>query len=191
MSQENIPLCSEDFESHIQKKSHKEREIGLKSTFRSVNSNGNDSALITRNTSINRRNNLSHEQSTPSNTNSPTEALASGSLNGMSRSISFDSLQLIPEKVCVTQKWENVIQAEDIFKAISTKIVEITGRTENRNQNEVKIVSLLTCCLREFDPTSKIIRIGSSTYGFGGADTDFNVIINTSNFHLLHGNLFE
>lgn len=189
--QENIPLCAEDFESHIQKKSHKEREISLKTTRKSINVSGYDSVLTTNRTSINGGSNLNHEQSTESNTNSSVDAQASCSSSEMSHSISVDSLRSVSENVCVSRKLENVIQPEIIFKAISTKIIEITTRTEDRIRSEKRIILLLTRCLGFFDSTSKIIRIGSSTYGFGGAKTNFNVIINTCNIHLLYCNIFK
>lgn len=87
----------------------------------------------------------------------------------------------IPRSSNATKKLEDVVEIEQVAQAISAGIIDITSRTTARVHNEKRIVTLLTHYLKVLDPTLEVIPFGSATYGFGGAKTNFNILVNTSN----------
>lgn len=89
----------------------------------------------------------------------------------------------IPRSSNATKKLEDVVEIEQVAQAISAGIIEITSRTTARVHNEKRIVTLLTQFLKVFDPTLEVISFGSATYGFGGAETNFNILVNTGEIH--------
>lgn len=168
--QENIPLSSEDFETHIQKKSHKENEIGLQTKCKSVN--GNDLLRIASNISTYNSNGLNGEQLMDVRMGPTFNTVIINESTEGSRSSSVD----IPGSSIMATKLEDLIKVEQISQAISAKTIDITSRTAARINDEKQIVTLLTRYSKALDFTTKLMPFGSATYGFGGAGTNFNIL---------------
>lgn len=66
---------------------------------------------------------------------------------------------------------------KDVTKKVS-QVADFVSRTDTRIENEAKIMETLTSHLKGMDSTLKAISFGSSTYGFGGRKTNFNILVN-------------
>lgn len=67
-------------------------------------------------------------------------------------------------------------QKNQIFADIPAIAMESLTRTERRNLDERKILAyLMSTCFENV----RAKQFGSSTYGFGGSDTDFNILVDT------------
>lgn len=84
-------------------------------------------------------------------------------------------------KPAAKKKLEDVIKVDTITKLIKIEMDDILTRSTSRIKNEQGIVKLLSA----YVPTIKLTPFGSVTYGFGGASTDFNILINSGKFNLL------
>lgn len=71
-----------------------------------------------------------------------------------------------------------------ISQAIPSIAVDLTSRMIRRPFDEIQITALLMRYLNIFDSNLKVIPFGSATYGFGGSNSNFNVLVNAgiSNF---------
>lgn len=63
---------------------------------------------------------------------------------------------------------------------ISEEAADLLVRTQDRIKWEEKILRLIDSLLSTFDTNLKLVPFGSSSYGFGGANTNFNILINAS-----------
>lgn len=78
-------------------------------------------------------------------------------------------------------KLADVIDANQFPRAIIASAIDLTSRTPQRIAHEKEIVKLLMVQLMKFDSTLRLLPIGSTTYGFGGSNTNFNILINAGN----------
>lgn len=74
---------------------------------------------------------------------------------------------------------------EQIFQSISDGRIALTTRTANRIANENEIFALLTRHLKEFNSQLEVMTFGSTTYGFGGLNTNLNILVNTGRLLIL------
>lgn len=182
--QEQIPLNSEDFKLHSQKKIHKEKEIELKS---SRQKNGSD---IVQGGSI---------QKSKSNTELNVQidqaiklkaAISTSSLNyNGNASVSQINSQKMVNRTAVHPnllKLENVIKTDDVSveNAIVAEMIDFVSRTDRRVQNEAIILKTLAQHLKGIYSALKFVPFGSSTYGFGGSKTNLNILVNAGNHKL-------
>lgn len=84
------------------------------------------------------------------------------------------SIDVPPMRVS-TMKLVDVIDVNQFPRTIITTAI---SRTHHRITHENQIIKLLTNYLKKFDYSLRMMPFGSSTYGFGGSNTNFNVLIN-------------
>lgn len=171
-------MNAQDFESHIQKSGHKEKESELQSTrhLRSIyplpetsNSVNGKRVQLESLSSVGSVSSVCDGRSTKND-------IATGSYaNGK-------DIPLNPAATDVHQQvnLDDLAQAESVSQAIADEIVNITTRTELRIESEFQIVDCLTRNLKAFNSALKMIPFGSATYGFGGSNTNLNILINSS-----------
>lgn len=80
------------------------------------------------------------------------------------------------------QKLKSVIIVTDVLHKIPTNMTCLVNRVVKRCFDEIEIVALLTRYLKIFDSNFKVMQWGSSTYGFGGTSTNFNILVNTGKY---------
>lgn len=175
-------MNTQDFNAHIQKPEHKAKEISLKPISR----NGHEYHLMGMSSILENGANCENggEKIEPESVFSQQFVVngakmidgnrASG-INLRSPSIPADAIN-----------WGNSIIVEQILQVTTANIINITSRTTQRISNEHKIVERLTNYLDEIDSALRIVPFGSATYGFGGANTDFNILIDSSKKNMLH-----
>lgn len=73
----------------------------------------------------------------------------------------------------------NSITIDQISVFIKTTAVDLIFRTLERITHEMDLVQLLGRHLKAFDSKLELMPFGSSTYGFGGCSTDFNILVST------------
>lgn len=78
----------------------------------------------------------------------------------------------------VSSPLSDKINIEEICEAFMVGFGDLTSRTKLRIQNEQHILECLSRQLSTIDVLLRAVPIGSSTYGFGGSNTNFNVLIN-------------
>lgn len=124
---------------------------------------------------LNDNNGVSQRINLKSNSSDSTAAHNIGN-SDRSRASSLD----IPSNPRSTFNSENAIDFEEVCRAIthSTKN-ECTFRTAQRNSNETKIIGKLLHYIKAFDSTLRFRTFGSTTYGFGGSNMNFNILVNT------------
>lgn len=71
------------------------------------------------------------------------------------------------------------LNINEIAVSIRTTAIDIIFRTMKRISHEMDIIGLLTRHLKSFDSKLELTPFGSSTYGFGGFCTDYNVLVST------------
>lgn len=162
-------MSLEDYNIHVQKKNHKEKEIEQQSQRQ--NKLGKhlvrttSMVLVNDNNGVNQHNNL---RSISSDSN-----LVQNGKTDTSRASSLDLSECSP-------KLKNPIDFEEVCAAItySTKN-ECIFRTAQRIAYETKIINILSHYIKAFDSTLRLKIFGSTTYGFGGSRTNFNILVNT------------
>ncbi|XP_031626105.1 uncharacterized protein LOC116342572 [Contarinia nasturtii] len=162
---EHIPLSAEDFEIHIQKKGHKEKEAKQSSLVPEIRERSTSSELNPSSSELNPSSSVSSVNSIDVN--------AAATVNGEVTKSNTSVLSV---------KLENIVKTDAMSEKIVNEILELTSRNEVRLQNETKIIDSLTHYLGAFDSTLKFIPFGSSTFGFGGSKTNFNILVNASGF---------
>lgn len=76
-------------------------------------------------------------------------------------------------------KLQDIIKVKEVGQATVARIIDLTTRTEDRIRFETQILTSLKCFFNGRDSKLEVSAFGSSTYGFGGSKTNFNVLINT------------
>lgn len=71
----------------------------------------------------------------------------------------------------------NIIKIVDVSNAAVAEMKELLKRSQDRIQNEAKIMEILSNFFTKIDSTSKLVPFGSSTYGFGGSRINFNILL--------------
>lgn len=155
----------EDFNAHIQKKSHKDNEIEHKS--QQQNGSGNHLVRTTSMVSVNDKRTMSQRSNQ-----------SSDSSDDNSRRSRASSVDISP---C------SAISFEAACEAITRNIQnECIFRTPQRTAYETKITNNLSHYLKAFDSTLQLKIFGSTTYGFGGSKTNFNILVSTGNERIYH-----
>lgn len=157
-------MNSQDFEAHIQKKNHKDNVLE-KQKHQKVNVNTSQS-----NQEIN---------SEPSG--SAKDVCDSKLVKSSNVSNNHDGLTISTpnhrEVGNVDVKLHDVIKVQDIAQAIGAEFTDLCSRTKSRIQNETQILQCLKEHVRAFDSQLNVTSIGSTTYGFAGSNTNFNILV--------------
>lgn len=165
-------MNSEDFEIHNQKKSHKEKEAKLKSSYQS--SIENDVASVQSIGANDMQYAVQNDQLVELKTTSSVNSVNSNSNQNVTRK---NSLEIVASSTAVVQL-EDVIQIDKILQLMATEMIDFASRTQTRVQNEAEIMNKIVPYLKEVDNTLKTMKFGSSRYGFGGSKTNLNVLVN-------------
>ncbi|XP_031625839.1 uncharacterized protein LOC116342388 [Contarinia nasturtii] len=73
----------------------------------------------------------------------------------------------------------DLIRTDRCFEAISLEMTDFMTQTDQRFQSEMKILNLLKYVVNSFDSALKVLPFGSVEYGFSGANTNYNILIDT------------
>lgn len=87
----------------------------------------------------------------------------------------------------------NDSQSTDIVTVIENDMLMLKNRSlfiKNRENSENDIFSILTQYIHTFDSSLKVYSCGSTQYNIRMQDTNFNILVTTSNFLLLFELLF-
>lgn len=145
-------MSRDDFEAHVQKTSHKkkdrERTVNVGPSVRNEEI---ETAVVV-------PNNASEKPTT--------------SEDPIDRSIKNVTLPTMP-----LNDLKNLIDDKNIFKQIAIEAKRLECRNNNRVYNEARILEILRFYLQNFDSKLNLLTFGSSTYGFGGDKTNFNILI--------------
>lgn len=166
-------MSKQDFTVHCQKSDHKHRE-----NAQSQHSpNGYDNHLV-------RTVSLISVNDTKSVNGGQRFQLESTSSRS---SLSIDNLKVsngrsppTPPVAAIHVNLGNCINVGHISRAVTAKIIDLTNRTVERISNEKQILELLTGYSNEIDSSVRLVPFGSTTYGFGGAQTNLNILIDSS-----------
>lgn len=120
---------------------------------------------------------IESSRNTVQNLEHPENSNSSSSSNDRSRASSTNTT-LNPIS---TLKLVNMIEVKNVSRAIPTIAVDLVYRMAQRYFDEIEIEALLTCYLKEFEPTLRVKSFGSVTYGFAGSRTNFNILVNAGN----------
>lgn len=176
-------MSSEDFNIHIQKRSHKDKKTELKSTQH--NGHDNDLVRTTPMALVNDVNSVNGDQLTISSYHTVATSSNCDRFRASSISVSSNSGTL--------QKLQNVIKIEQVLRAIPTTAAILINRMVDRCFHEIEIVALLMSYLNIFDSTFKVMPFGSATFGFGGSSTNLNILVNAGNQknHIILAKMFK
>lgn len=79
---------------------------------------------------------------------------------------------------------ENAIKDGHIFDVIATEKTKFCTRSDDRNRTEQRILGILRQHFKIFDRTLALTPFGSTTFGFGGNDSNYNIFIDARRFLL-------
>lgn len=164
----------DDYNIHIQKKNHKDKEI----EHQAQRPNGLGNHLVRTTSMVLVNDNKSVNQCTNQSTDSSDNDSAQNSHTNRSRASSVDISPRCPS----TSELDNLIDFEAACEAIARNIKnECIFRSAQRTAHETKIINNLSHHLKAFDSTLQLKIFGSTTYGFGGSKVNFNILVNTGN----------
>lgn len=83
----------------------------------------------------------------------------------------------VSSPVNAVKSLENVISIDDVLQLCQSEMDRILSYSANRVMHEQEIFEKLTSLLFEIDSAITVSEIGSVTYGFGGANTNFNILV--------------
>lgn len=167
-------MSAEDYDIHIQKRSHKDRVIEQQAQRQ--NGIGNHLVRTTSMVLLNDSHGVDQHINSKSNSSGSSVVHNYAENTDRSRASSLD----IPSNPVGTLKLGNEIDFEEICRAITHSIKnECTFRTPQRIAYEMKIFDTLSHHLKAFDSTLRLKIFGSTTYGFGGCNTNLNLLVNT------------
>lgn len=165
---DHISMSRDDFEAHIQKKTHKLREVA-RSMAESVQS--------TVQSDINSiENGVSRIKLEKSDVYVETAAIK------LEKSEPSTSKSANPTKNLSLAQLQCVLDEESIYKRIATEAKNLETRNDERVFKEARILEILRHYLLDFDPSLNALPFGSTTYGFGGFSTNFNILVDTSKY---------
>lgn len=148
-------MSRDDFEAHVQKTSHKnkdrERTVNI---VPSVRNEETESAVIVQNI-------------VPEEPSFSEELI----IRPIIKNVALPTMPL--------NRLKNLIDDENIFKQIAIEAKGLECRNNIRVFKEARILEILRHYLQNFDPKLNLLTFGSSTYGFGGDKTNFNILIDT------------
>lgn len=76
----------------------------------------------------------------------------------------------------------DLIRTTQCYDAISKKTIELLAPNFQRRKFESNILDLMTQCVKAFDPNLNVLPFGSAAYGLCGADSNYNILIDTRKF---------
>lgn len=79
----------------------------------------------------------------------------------------------------VASTLDDAIKNGSIFDSMATELITFTSRCNERIPNETRILRLLKSHFKIFDRSLTLIPFGSSSYGFGGAHSNYNILVDT------------
>lgn len=170
--QEHISLNFEDFELHKQKRIHKEKEAELNASRQRLNGSDTVEAAVIQpkdNDSYKTQNNKADKR-TAANSSSSVD---SNSNQNIAEATIQETATHAP---ALSNHVKDVCESDEMFKAIAAEMIGFVTRTKARNHDEEHILNTLNGYLNEFDSKIKLVPFGSSTYGFGGTRTNFNIL---------------
>lgn len=170
--QEQIPLNFEDFELHRQKKIHKEKEAELSASRQSLN--GSDTG---RAATIQSKDNVNCE----AQSDQADKRTAANSISSIESIFNQNTAETTTEETvthtpALSNCVKDICESDEMFKAIAAEMIGFVTRTNARIHDEAHILNILNGYLNEFDSKMKLVPFGSSTYGFGGTRTNFNIL---------------
>lgn len=176
-------MNSEDFGIHIQRQSHKDHVSALMPK-QQYNRSNNCSLAPTMPMKLTMpltptNNTIRPDADRESNQKVVSANIALNDSGNSSPGSRASSVVNVPSNRVSTMKLADVIDASQFPKAIIATAIDLTSRTHQRISHENQILNLLMAQLRKFDSTLRMLPFGSTTYGFGGTNTNFNVLINT------------
>lgn len=74
---------------------------------------------------------------------------------------------------------ENAIKDGKIFEAIDSEMAKFSTRSDERVRNETRILGILKQHFKIFDSTLVLVPFGSTAFGFGGADSNYNILVDS------------
>lgn len=74
---------------------------------------------------------------------------------------------------------ENAIKDGKIFEAIISEMTKFSARSDDRVRNETRILGILKQHFKVFDRTLVLVPFGSAAFGFGGADSNYNILVDS------------
>lgn len=157
-------MNSEDFKAHVQKKNHKDNVLE-KQKHQKLNINTSQS-----NQDINSEPSCSAKD-TP---DSKLVKSSNVSNNHDGLSISTPNHREVGK---LDVKLHDVIEVKEIAQAIGAEFTDLCSRTKSRIQNEIQILECLKDHVKAFDSSLNVTSIGSNSYGFGGTNTNFNILV--------------
>lgn len=95
------------------------------------------------------------------------------------------------------KRLEDAIKVDEILKSTIIEMNLILERSNSRIQSEQEIIEQLSFLLTAYDSSIAVVPFGSTTYGFGGKRTNFNILVITgcakllSSTHLLEFKIFR
>lgn len=175
--QEQIPFNSEDFELHTQRRKHKEKESELKSSCSSTNEN--DIAQVESNNHANNVDiDVSRDQVAALKTAGSVSSVNSSSYQSSVRASSQETTTNVSVHSSSTIL-EDAIKADKVAQTVVARTISFVLRTKIRINYEAQILESIIGYINAFDPKVQLIPFGSSTYGFGGLNTNFNILANS------------
>lgn len=76
----------------------------------------------------------------------------------------------------------DLIRTDRCFESISLEMVNFMSRADQRIQYEENILQILAKAVNSFDPVLKVVTFGSVEYSFSGANTNYNILIDTRKY---------
>lgn len=152
-------MSRDDFEAHIQKTSHKNKDgERMVSAIPSVGNVETEKLVVVPNI-------------VPKNPSISEEPIVRPIVNVILPTMPFDDLK-------------KLIDDGNIFKQIAIEAKGLECRNNDRVYKEARILEVLRHYLQNFDSKLNLLTFGSSTYGFGGGKTNFNILIDTRKLDL-------
>lgn len=74
---------------------------------------------------------------------------------------------------------ENAIKDGTFFDVINAEMAKFSTRSDERIRNEARILGILKQHFKIFDRALILVPIGSSTFGFGCCDSNYNILVDT------------
>ncbi|XP_055323571.1 uncharacterized protein LOC129578676 isoform X2 [Sitodiplosis mosellana] len=173
---EQIPLTLEDFELHKQKKSHKEKEAELNSSHQIPNGSDTAQAALIQ-SEDNESCDVPSDQAVKLTTASSVSIMNSNSNRDLAQTNSQETVTGT-STMSNFVKLEDVVKTDEMSKAITAEMIDFVSRTKTRIHNEALILKTLIGHFNVFDSKVQVMPFGSSTYGFGGSSTNFNILAN-------------
>lgn len=171
-----------DFETHIQKKSHRDKLQKNEEILCEEDQSDADTLEDETGSFISCSN---HCLSSSLDYVEPTMTTKVAALSLESLKTAIDNIEnergaSVSSNPSSSIKLENIIDVENVFGLIKTEMTRLLSRSQNRIKQETQIIDLLSFYFSMIDDSISVAAFGSAAYGFGGTNTNFNILIKTS-----------